>query len=412
MRLQLDELAAWQTTVTHGRLVPVSETFIAPQRSPGADNQRFGWAGRSTLLSPAGDYFVVRDPTADFEGMQVVHLPQNEDASLQLATANETAGRPATAGFSGSGELLGIVFLDDDAIVSQIYTVRAASWQQPTGHLRVGGQAAVCRTVSFSSDESLAAVILQHVAAPISVLVFSTDDSSYAELIPLLQDPAFTAARPVSLLWVPGKHMLLVVTSCGLLAADVGALALAGQSPDILRFKAVMFPEASEIVGTDRAAITACVQFEPGTSALQLFLTCKDQPVQQPQEAVVCALLIDEICPQSQAPGQIVHMLPIEQSCENVIQVRQGRFTTAVWFGLGVLGFVRDSSGELTSWQVPRLRQPVWSPGHLAGYFLAGLQGTTVVVLDAYGKIVATWQPVRRQGASPSGLPVLILGWL
>ena len=409
---QLNNLAAWHARVSKGRLVPVREADVVPLRAPGADRQRVGFKAADTLISPAGDCVLVKDATGDAHGLHVVHLPASKDARLQLPVSAERDWPQAAAGFSCTGQRVGTVSLqlnedgEEDA-VSKVHNVATAAWSEPRVHaISKEPATAIWPILFFSSDDSLAACALQGAEVPIYVLVFSVEDSSHSELVPVDAFPETCSF--VRMLWLPGRHTLLLVTSCGVLAADVGPAAAHGSELD--RFMVTLFPKPCVIVSSDLAPTTAPVYDEPSTSAEQLFLVCKAQPVEQPDQADVCSLLIKELLPGSRATGRVHHVQTISAGCEAMVAVRQVCNSYAVWVDFGVTGFCQISAGAQPAvWDAADLRQPVWSPGHLPGRFLAGLVGKRVMVFDAKGRTVGSWYAGRDQ--APFANPFR-LGWV
>ena len=94
---------------------------------------------------------------------------------------------------------------------------------------------------------------------------------------------------------------------------------------------------------------------------------------------------------------------------QGVVSVHSSGISLAVCYdhAVSVLCVRRLSTDEQVSRVSAGLSavQTAWDPN--IGHYLAGIRASAVSVLDRDGVQVASWVPVRRQGASPSGLPVL-----
>ena len=403
---QLNQLARRQARVTQGALMPIHEAFVASTRPQGSLDARFGWAAIETLLSPAGNCAVLLDPLLDLWGLQIVQLASDAAAALQLPAAGQADSPAVAVGFSDSGGLLGLIRLEDTDdggldVVFEWYDCGDAEWS--TAGLR--GQAddgtVLYRMLHFAFDQSLAACALLDEDQRTSVLVFSVQDSSFLEQLPL--HPDFQSADLVSLLWLPGRHTLLVAFSCGVGTINAG-LEHCQQSPrDRTKF---LFFDSMEVLSTDVAPIITLVKHGDTTRALQLCVVCTEQAPDGSLRVVAYGLTVGQPVPESSEVPELARMHGVRWDGQSRVTVRQVQNSTALCYSQGAMGVVVTSS-KTHVWPAKGLMSPVWSPGHLPGYFLAGIRSSEVVVLDREGTTVANWQPVRRQGGSSSGLSVV-----
>ena len=395
---QLSHQAGILATVRRGTLVPVQETYVASMRTPDSQAERFGCAGASSLQSPGGTCVALLDPTEDRHGLQILHLAEGADQALQLAAAaeadpGEDPDPPMALGFSESGAVLGALHLRYNPqgswdIVAQIFDVLAESWvaEEVLGNATYGATLA-CKFL-FASDETLAACSLCDELGTYHLFLFSVPDLSHCTAIPF---PAHQGL--VDFVWFPGSHTLIAAGRTGVASigvsrvTDAGGLGLnvrgtgTGSDFELLALGTNATHSRLTVLaagrwtsdGIVRTGVWVVIDIAPGDSA-EISFDCMhldDWPAQGSVSLISSGLSL-----------AVCHEHTVSVSC-----VR------------------RWSTDQQVSWVSAGLGQAAWEPTF--GHYLAGIRASAVVVLDRDGAQVAHWAPVRRQGPSPSGLPVL-----
>ena len=251
-------------------------------------------------------------------------------------------------------------------------------------------------SVWCAPEESLAAFALLDAREEAAAVVVYDVSAQY----PVKRLPV-RLEKPVGVAWLPGRQATLIAAGQSfMVVAAVSKGTDADGEPELqLEFKATRFADP-------------LLSFHAIPGPVLLVAFSKDFQTDGHLRTLACKVLLAEVLPGAQrdASMALVHYGCWAHTDDQAVHIQGAGPSLALVYEQAVCVSpdyrdLRTPPYDRAYWAASGLREAVWEP--VWGHFLAGVSAGAVVVLDRAGSHFASWTPVRRQGPSPSGLPVL-----